>query len=54
MGDFDRLQEALPAALAANVPGSGRDHVVIAMASYSLSESLLQHYGARIPAMEHR
>jgi hypothetical protein len=54
MGDFDRLQEALPAALAANVPGSGRDHVVIAMASYSLSESLLEHYGARIPAMEHR
>ena len=54
MGDFDRLQEALPAALAANLPGSGRDHVVIAMPSYSLSESLLEHYGARIPAMEHR
>lgn len=54
MDDFDRLQAALPDALAANVPGSGRDHVVIAMASYSLSDSLLQHYGARIPAMEHR
>ena len=39
MGDFDRLQEALPAALAANVPGSAHDHVVVAMASYSLSES---------------
>src|SRR6476620_4537227 len=54
MGDFDRLQEALPAALAANVPGSGCDHVVVAMASFSLSESLLAHYGPRIPAMEHR
>src|SRR6478609_6019701 len=54
MGDFDRLQEALPAALAANVPGSGCDHVVVAMASFSLSESLLAHYGERIPAVEHR
>jgi hypothetical protein len=52
--DFDRLQEALPDALAANVPGSGRDHVVVAMASFSLSDSLLAHYGARLPAMEHR
>ena len=54
MGGFERLQEALPAALAANVPGSGCDHVVVAMASFSLSESLLAHYGERIPAMEHR
>jgi PGM1 C-terminal domain len=52
--DFDRLQAALPDALAANVPGSGRAHAVVAMASYSLSDSLLQHYGPRIPAMEHR
>lgn len=54
MDDFERLQVGLPDALAANTPGSGRDHVVVAMASYSLSESLLQHYGARLPAMEHR
>ena len=54
MGGFERLQEALPAALAANVPDSGCDHVVVAMASFSLSESLLAHYGERIPAMEHR
>ena len=32
----------------------GADHVVVAMASFSLSDSLLAHYGARIPAMEHR
>jgi hypothetical protein len=54
MDDFDRLQAALPDALAANTPGSGRDHVVVAMASFSLSDSLLAHYGARLPAMEHR
>lgn len=51
---FGRLQAALPDALAANSPGSGRDHVVVAMASYSLSPSLLAHYGERLPAMEHR
>ena len=54
MDDFDRLQAALPDALAANVPGSGRDHVVVAMASFSLGDSLLAHYGPRLPAMEHR
>ena len=54
MDDFDRLQAALPDALAANVPGSGRDHAVVAMASFSLSDSLLAHYGPRLPAMEHR
>ena len=54
MDDFERLQEALPDALAANVPGSGRDHAVVAMASFSLSDSLLAHYGPRLPAMEHR
>ena len=54
MDDFERLQESLPDALAANRPGSGRDHVVIAMASFSLSDSLLEHYGPRLPAMEHR
>ena len=54
MDDFDRLQAALPDALAANEPGSGRDHAVVAMASFSLSDSLLAHYGPRLPAMEHR
>ncbi len=51
---FERVQAGLPAAMAANAPGSGVDHVVIAMASYSLGESLLSHYAARIPALEHR
>jgi hypothetical protein len=52
--DFERVQASLGAALAANTAESGQDHVLIAMASYSLSESLLSHYAARIPAMEHR
>ena len=54
MDAFERVQAGLPAAMAANAPGSGVDHVVIAMASYSLGESLLSHYVARIPALEHR
>ena len=54
MEDFAGLQSALPDALAANTVGSGRDHVVVAMPSFSLSDSLLAHYGPRLPAMEHR
>ena len=54
MDDFAGLQSALPDALAANTVGSGRDHVMIALPSFSLGESLLSHYGDRIPALEHR
>ena len=54
MGEFERVQARLPGALAANVAGSGVEHVVLAMASYSVGESLLSHYVERIPAMEHR
>jgi len=28
--------------------------VIIALPSYSVSESLLSHYGDRIPSLEHR
>lgn len=44
----------LAGALAANRPDSGIDHVVVALPSYSLGESLLSHYVDRIPALEHR
>ena len=54
MDEFERVQARLPEALAANVAGSGVDHVVVAMPSYSVGESLLSHYVERIPAMEHR
>ena len=52
--EFDAVQATLPAALAANRPGSGVNHVVIAMPSYSVGESLLSHYANRIPSLEHR
>lgn len=52
--DFRRLQAGLAAALAANRPGSGVEHVVIAMPSFSVGESLLSHYANRIAALEHR
>ncbi len=51
---FDELQAQLGPALAANRPGSGIDHVMIALPSYSVSESLMSHYGDRIAALEHR
>ena len=51
---FDELQATLGSALEANRPGSTTDHVVIAMPSYSVSESILSHYRDRIPSLEHR
>ena len=48
------VQARLGLALAANRPDSGVDHVLIALPSYSLGESLLSHYVDRIPALEHR
>lgn len=50
----DALQARLPEALAANEAGSGIDHVIVALASYSIGESLLAHYEDRLPALEHR
>jgi hypothetical protein len=52
--DFELVQRRLSNALVANTAGSGIDHVMIALASYSVGESLLSHYVDRIPAMEHR
>jgi hypothetical protein len=54
MDEFARVQARLPDAVAANVAGSDVDHIVVAMPSYSVGESLLSHFAARIPAMEHR
>jgi hypothetical protein len=51
---FEELQRRLEPALAANKPGSGIDHVLIVLPSFSLGESLLSHYADRIPALEHR
>ena len=54
MRSFAALQKGLGPALAANTPGSGIPHVVVALSSYSVGESLLSHYAVRIPALEHR
>jgi hypothetical protein len=51
---FDELQRRLRPAWDANRPGSTEPHVVIALPSYSVGESLLSHYAERIPALEHR
>ena len=50
--EFRALQRRLGPALDANRQGSGIDHVLIALPSYSVSESLLSHYGDRIPSLE--
>ncbi|MBI2776192.1 MAG: hypothetical protein HYX57_02835 [Chloroflexi bacterium] len=51
---FDRLQERLGPALDANREGSGVENVLIALPSFSVSESLLSHYGDRVTSLEHR
>jgi hypothetical protein len=51
---FDRLQAQLGYALELNRPDVGVDHVLVALPSFSLGESLLSHYVDRIPALEHR
>ncbi len=51
---FAALQAKLGTGLEANRSGSTTPHVMIALPSYSVSESLLSHYGNRIPSLEHR
>lgn len=51
---FAALQARLEACLALNTPDSSVDHVLIALPSFSVGESLLSHYVERIPALEHR
>jgi hypothetical protein len=51
---FEQLQERLADALALNRPGSGTAHVLVALPSYSINESLLSHYRDRIASLEHR
>jgi hypothetical protein len=53
MGDIVAVMERLATALDANQPGGG-EHVLIALPSFSVGGSLLDHYAERIPALEHR
>ena len=59
--DADAIAEAylaiepkLARALEANRPDSTTEHVSVALPSYSVSETILSHYGDRIPSLEHR
>lgn len=54
MNGFTEIQSRLGEALAANTPGSTVPHVLVALPSLSVGESLLSHYADRIPALEHR
>ena len=54
MNSFDQLQAQLGRIWALNRPGVGVDHVLVALPSFSVGESLLSHYASRIPALEHR
>jgi hypothetical protein len=51
---FEELQASLGTALAANGPGSGVEHVLVVLPSYSVGDSLLAHYAEHIAALEHR
>jgi hypothetical protein len=53
MREFIDLQVELGSVWSMNHPG-GSPHVLVAMPSFSLSESMLSHYASRIPALEHR
>lgn len=51
---FAELQSRLGATVALNSAGSAVPHVLVALPSLSLGESLLSHYANRLPALEHR
>ncbi|TDO36415.1 hypothetical protein EV643_120147 [Kribbella sp. VKM Ac-2527] len=50
---FAELQRQLGPVWAMNRPG-GAPHVLVALPSFSLGETILAHYTSRIPALEHR
>ncbi len=54
MQGFDTLQAGLNRAVALNRPGQDWPHVLVVLPSLSLGEAVLAHYGARLPALEHR
>ncbi len=52
---FQQLQrDRLLAAWRADRPGSTTPRVMVALPSFSLERSVLEHYGARLPPLEHR
>jgi hypothetical protein len=51
---FFAAQRELGRVLELNVPSRHEPHVVVALPSFSVGETLLSHYADRIPALEHR
>jgi hypothetical protein len=51
---FASTQRRLRGVLELNVPSRDEPHVVVALPSFSVGETLLSHYAERIPALEHR
>ena len=51
---FSALQMKLVDVLPLNSPDSDQPHVLVILPSFSIGETLLSHYGPRIPALEHR
>jgi hypothetical protein len=54
MKAFADLQEGLGPVWQLNSGGQTGEHVVIALPSFALGESTLNHYAARLSALEHR
>ncbi|MDP9222698.1 MAG: peptide ligase PGM1-related protein [Actinomycetota bacterium] len=54
MKSFEELQAQLGQVLALNRQARGAPHVLVVLPSFSVGESLLSHYAARISALEHR
>jgi hypothetical protein len=54
MKTFEELQADLARVWSLNRPGSDIDHVVVVLPSFSVSDAVLSHVAARIPALEHR
>ena len=54
METFEGLQQRLGPTLELNRPGRDDPHVLIALPSFSVGESMLSHYADRIPSLEHR
>jgi len=54
MSAFRGLQERLGPVLALNVEGSTVEHVVVALPSHSMPETLLSHHVSLLGALEHR
>jgi hypothetical protein len=53
-GEFAVLQQRLQVPWEANRIGSDVPHVMVVLPSYSIAETLLEHYGERIAPLEHR